>query len=109
MTDFMHDWKTSISLFTPKKSSSVRSWCHPPPSVLKLNFEGSSFGNPGPSGFGCVVRDSDGKIVMTVAGPIGVADSTKAEAMGLLMGLREIRDLHSCDSLVEGDTVVVVS
>lgn len=37
-----------------------------------------------------------------------MVDSTKAEVMGLLMGLREVRDLHMYVTLVEGDSSVVV-
>lgn len=33
-----------------------------------------------------------------------LADSTKAEVMGLLIGLREARDLNLSVSLVEGDS-----
>lgn len=65
-------------------------------------------GNLGLSGFGCVIRDSIGEIVRVVAGPIKVADFTMAEVMGLLMGLREIRDLNLKVPLVEGDSSVVV-
>ena len=34
-------------------------------SFLKLNVDGSSFGNPGPSGGGFIVRDASGDIVLT--------------------------------------------
>ncbi|XP_028242349.1 uncharacterized protein LOC114420733 [Glycine soja] len=33
-------------------------WKPPPPTVLKLKTDGSSLGNPGQSGFGGVIRDS---------------------------------------------------
>lgn len=82
--------------------------CSPPLGVLKLNFDGFSLGNPGLRGFGCVTWDSQEEIVRIIVGPIGVADSTKAKVMGLLMGLQEVCDLHMYAILVEGDSSVVV-
>lgn len=108
LADFVRDWKTSISVNAPQQSISFGWWSPPPPGVLKLNFDGSSLGNPGPSGFGCVIRDSMGEIVRVVAGSIGTADSTKVELMGLLMGLREVRNLQLHVPLIEGDSSVVV-
>lgn len=54
------------------------------------------------------IRDSQGEIVRILVGPIGIADSTKAEVMGLLLGLRAARDMHLKGFLVEGDSLVVV-
>lgn len=83
-------------------------WIPSPLGVFKLNFDGSSLGNLGPSGFGCVIQDSQGEIIRIIAGRIGFVDSTKAEVLGLLMGLREIHNLNLHGSLVEGDSKVVV-
>lgn len=60
---------------------------------LKLNFDGSSRGNPDPCGFGGVIRDFLGRIIHIVARPIAHGNSTEAEVMGLLMGLREIKKI----------------
>lgn len=65
-------------------------------------------GNPGLSGYGCIIHDSKCEIIRIVAGPIGITDSTKAEVMGLLLGLREIRDSKLKVPFVEGDSLVVV-
>lgn len=108
LVDFVQDWKTCISVNASKQIISINCWSAPPTGVLKLNFNGSSLGNPGPSGFGCVIRDSHGDINRIVTGTIGIVDSTKAELMGLLMGLREIRDLHLSVLVIKGDSSVVV-
>jgi len=78
------------------------------PRSLKLNFDGSSEGNLGLAGFGCVVRDCHGSIVCVIAGSIGSCDSTKAESMELLMGLRELKNLKFSKVSVEGDSLVVI-
>lgn len=51
------------------------------PGFLKLNFDGSSRGNPGLSGFGCVIRDHQGDNFCVIAGPLGHGDSIKAEVL----------------------------
>lgn len=51
-----------------------------------------------------------GKVIRVVAGPISEGDSTKAQAIELLMGLHELKKLGgSNNALVEGDSKVVVS
>lgn len=76
--------------------------------LCKLNFDGSSKGNLKPSGFGCVIHDAQWALIKIVVGPIGLADSTKAEVMGLLWGLREVCSLNLSHALVEGDSAMVV-
>lgn len=78
-------------------------------SHLKLNFDGSAKGNPGPASFGCIIWDGNGQIVLTICGPLGEGDSTKVELLSLLYGLREIRKLRRTGCLVEGDSKVWVS
>ncbi|KAG9441971.1 hypothetical protein H6P81_017825 [Aristolochia fimbriata] len=53
-------------------------WRPPPSGCIKLNFDGSSQGNPGPAGFGGVFRDHEGNILLTYAGPLGHEDSTSS-------------------------------
>ncbi len=56
---------------------------------LVVEADGGSRGNPGPAGFGAVVRDgATGEVLAEVAEPIGVATNNVAEYRGLLAGLR---------------------
>lgn len=71
LLDFRRDWKTYILMRILKKNIIINCWSPPPSRTLKLNFDGSSLGNPGSSGFGGAIRDSNGDIVRVVAGPIG--------------------------------------
>lgn len=76
---------------------------------MELNFDGSSMGNPGPTGFGCIVRDDFSNIVLVLSGPLGWCDCTKAEMLGLLEELCGLKCLGIQCWLLEGDSKVVVS
>lgn len=44
-----------------------------------MNFDGVSFGNPGPMAYECVMRDSQSHILWVKGASIGSCDSTHAE------------------------------
>ncbi|MUL43559.1 bifunctional RNase H/acid phosphatase [Streptomonospora sp. PA3] len=55
---------------------------------LVIEADGGSRGNPGPAGFGAVVRDAaTGEVLAEVAEPIGTATNNVAEYRGLIAGL----------------------
>ncbi|QBI54759.1 bifunctional RNase H/acid phosphatase [Streptomonospora litoralis] len=55
---------------------------------LVIEADGGSRGNPGPAGFGAVVRDaSTGELLAEVAEALGVATNNVAEYRGLIAGL----------------------
>ncbi|GAA2144832.1 bifunctional RNase H/acid phosphatase [Kitasatospora kazusensis] len=59
-----------------------------------VEADGGSRGNPGPAGYGAVVRDSDtGQIIAETAEFIGHATNNVAEYKGLIAGLRAAREL----------------
>lgn len=39
---------------------------------VRLNFDGFSFENPGPTGYGCVARDSHGEVLFALCGSLGI-------------------------------------
>lgn len=53
-----------------------------------LNVDGSCLGNPGPTGFGGLVRTLEGGWLFGFCGHIGFSDVLKAELSGILFGLR---------------------
>lgn len=56
---------------------------------LIVETDGGSRGNPGPAGYGAVVRDADtGEVLAEVSESIGVASNNVAEYSGLIAGLR---------------------
>ncbi|CAA0815416.1 Unknown protein [Striga hermonthica] len=52
-----------------------------------LHTDGSSMGNPGPSGFGVVLHTHEGVWIEGISGNIGIADNTLAEVIAILEGL----------------------
>lgn len=75
--------------------------------VLKLNFDRSSKCSPGPKGFDCIVRNSISN-VKVLCGPFEISNSIKAQAMALLMSLRELRSTGAQGYIMEGDLAIVI-
>lgn len=57
-------------------------WLVPPLKWIKINFDGATKGNPGPTGCGGVTRDSNGICISVVALPLGIQTNHIAEAIG---------------------------
>lgn len=109
LSDFIRDWRTVILCSSsPSQNQVIFQWKPPPNGILKLNFDGASKGNPGPTGFGCVIRDHRGSILKVVCGPLNVCNSIRAETIGLLFGLRELRKMGILGCIIEGDSEVVI-
>ncbi|GAB2474613.1 bifunctional RNase H/acid phosphatase [Xylanimonas ulmi] len=60
---------------------------------LVVEADGGSRGNPGPAGYGALVRGVDGAVLAERAGYLGVATNNVAEYTGLLEGLRAAREV----------------
>ncbi|AQZ60181.1 FIG006762: Phosphoglycerate mutase family [[Actinomadura] parvosata subsp. kistnae] len=59
-----------------------------------IEADGGSRGNPGPAGYGAVVKDaSDGQVLAEAAEAIGVTTNNVAEYRGLIAGLRAVLDV----------------
>ncbi|MEV0821076.1 bifunctional RNase H/acid phosphatase [Nonomuraea rubra] len=59
-----------------------------------IEADGGSRGNPGPAGYGAVVKDAtDGQVLAEAAEAIGVTTNNVAEYRGLIAGLRAVLDL----------------
>ncbi|XP_020524394.1 uncharacterized protein LOC110007475 [Amborella trichopoda] len=81
----------------------------PPLGCLKINFDGSSMGNPGPAGIGGVIHDCYGNIVLSFIGPIGLATSNFTEMSALLRGLKIFLKWNlGSTCLIEGDSLNVI-
>ena len=75
-----------------------------------IEADGGSRGNPGPAGFGAVVRDADtGQVLREVAAGIGVASNNVAEYRGLIAGLQAALELGADDVEVRMDSLLVVN
>lgn len=68
---------------------------------LLVEADGGSRGNPGPAGYGALVRDAvTGAVLAERAGPLGVATNNVAEYTALVAGLEAAREIDP-DALVE--------
>ena len=66
-----------------------------------IEADGGSRGNPGPAGFGALIRDADtGEVIAEAAESIGHATNNVAEYRGLIAGL-ELYQEHTPDALLE--------
>jgi len=76
---------------------------------LLVEADGGSRGNPGPAGYGSVVRDADsGEVLVERAASIGRATNNVAEYQGLIAGLRAAADLDPASVEVRMDSKLVV-
>ncbi|PWA72247.1 ribonuclease h protein [Artemisia annua] len=80
-------------------------WTFPGDKYLKLNTDGSSKGNPGPSSFGGVLRDGKGRWVCGYMGKMVGRSYTalEAEVWSIYNGLCLIKEKNLSNVLIETD------
>ncbi|XP_042518589.1 ABC transporter C family member 3-like [Macadamia integrifolia] len=83
-------------------------WCKPPINWIKLNFDGSSLGNPGHAGAGGIFRDHLGKVICSYKKYMGVTGVLEAEVEGLMEGLMRAKDMDIQHLWIESDSRAVV-
>ncbi|WP_406105270.1 bifunctional RNase H/acid phosphatase [Micromonospora globbae] len=77
--------------------------------VVLVEADGGSRGNPGPAGYGAVVRDADtGEVLAERSGSIGVTTNNVAEYRGLIAGLEAAADLGATEVEARMDSKLVV-
>ncbi|KAF7815070.1 Ribonuclease H protein [Senna tora] len=62
-------------------------WKAPTPGTFKINVDGSSRGNPGKSGVGGLIRDSNGTMMVGFSVSFGFNDILYAELFAIKYGL----------------------
>jgi hypothetical protein len=105
----LHNTPLSLNPHHSSISLSPSTWHCPPPGFCKLNFDGASKGNPGPAGFGAVLRDSTGQIKYLLAGHLGHDSNNSTELWGLIRGIQLASDLNMTHLIIEGDSKVIIS
>ncbi|KAL5706924.1 hypothetical protein ACHQM5_025030 [Ranunculus cassubicifolius] len=68
-------------------------WGLPPVGWAKINTDGASNGNPGPSGWGAVIRDDKGELLATGIGGLGIETSYVAECVAIVNGLMKAEEM----------------
>jgi hypothetical protein len=86
-----------------------RNWKSSPVGSLKLNFDRVSKGNPGMTGMGGVIRDSDGNIIWLYVGSLGNSTNNATEFGALEIGLEILRHERMTNAIVEGDSTLVIN
>ncbi|MEU5914311.1 bifunctional RNase H/acid phosphatase [Micromonospora sp. NPDC047527] len=79
------------------------------PRVVVVEADGGSRGNPGPAGYGAVVRDSEtGEVLAERGESLGTATNNVAEYQGLIAGLTAAAELGAGEVDVRMDSKLVV-
>ena len=74
-----------------------------------VEADGGARGNPGPAGYGAVVREaSTGEVLAERAAALGVATNNVAEYSGLIAGLQAAADIGAVEVEVRMDSKLVV-
>ncbi|MEU4717528.1 bifunctional RNase H/acid phosphatase [Micromonospora purpureochromogenes] len=77
--------------------------------VVVVEADGGSRGNPGPAGYGAVVRDPDsGEVLLERSEAIGVSTNNVAEYRGLIAGLEAAAELGAAEVEARMDSKLVV-
>ncbi len=95
--------KETKPLHSSKESDSP---IHPP--TYSLYTDGASRGNPGESGAGIVLKDSEGKTVKKIRKYLGVGTNNQAEYNALLLGLNLAKKTGAKKLNVHLDSELVV-
>ncbi|MFJ6168741.1 bifunctional RNase H/acid phosphatase [Micromonospora orduensis] len=79
------------------------------PRVVVVEADGGSRGNPGPAGYGAVVRDPEtGEVLAERSKSLGTATNNVAEYQGLIAGLTAAAELGAAEVDVRMDSKLVV-
>ncbi|MET7392658.1 histidine phosphatase family protein [Dactylosporangium sp. NPDC005572] len=75
---------------------------------VTVEADGGSRGNPGPAGYGAVVRAETGEVLAERLGALGVTTNNVAEYTGLIEGLKAALELGADEVEVRMDSKLVV-
>ena len=76
----------------------------PDPVGFLVQIDGSSLGNPGPSGIGVRIVGEDGTVLKEISRSIGIRTNNQAEYEGLLCALQECRGLGNQRVVIRTDS-----
>ncbi|GLJ36534.1 hypothetical protein SUGI_0734070 [Cryptomeria japonica] len=84
-------------------------WKTPPEGWAKLNFDGTSKGNPGIEGFGALLRGDSREVISVVYGSLGEAMNNEAELRAMEAGLAICVDRGVSKIILEGDSQLIIN
>jgi len=89
--------------------ASLGRWEPLDPNSFKLKFDGASKGNPGPAGYGSVIRNNEGRILGVQWRNIGINTNNITELEGLIMGVQWVIQKGWKPLIIEGDSKLIIT
>jgi ribonuclease HI len=74
----------------------------------KVNFDGTSKGNLGHSGYGEIIRNNLGQIHSLIAENLGCDTNNSTEIWGLITGVKMALDQNLTYLIIEGDSKIII-
>lgn len=103
----LRQWQAANTLVKVQNSNiaiSTLKWKRPPGNWWKCNVDASTASNPPHCGYGCIIRDSQGKFVAALNGVyIGCNDPKLAKAYGVREALSWLKKKQAENVIVEID------
>jgi len=96
------DWKLRDS------NEEVREWIQNQKRP-SLHFDGASKNNPGQAGAGGVIKDHQGKTIVTYEWGLGTMSTNRAEAYSLLLGTSIVKKPGLQNPLIMGDSAIIIA
>jgi hypothetical protein len=103
MGSIISQWNVITELNAAKLDVPLPRWT-PPIVGFKQHFDGSTRGNPGPSGIGDVVQDLEGSVMLSFKGPLSIADSSFTELWAMIECVNFAVSHDLVHLMVEGDS-----
>ena len=100
-------WKIDTS--STSLSRKQTRWRPPDEGYWKLNFDGASRGNPGPSGSGACIRNLDGDVVAITVSPLPINTNNMVVAQALFASLILAKQGNFWLLHIEGDSSVIIN
>jgi ribonuclease HI len=72
--------------------------------LLQIETDGASKGNPGHSGIGVVIKDESGAVLAKIAKYIGVTTNNVAEYQALITGIKEAKERGATEIIARTDS-----
>ena len=110
--DYLREYTDAQDQLTVLDSIHVpvqQTWQPPPGSLFKLNFDGACFDDGAASGYGAVIRNEKGEVMVAIAVRGGaVRDSEEVEVMACNKVLEFAVDAGFTEIILEGDNAMVL-
>ncbi|KAE8708232.1 hypothetical protein F3Y22_tig00110348pilonHSYRG00168 [Hibiscus syriacus] len=102
-------WYRPIPCLVTPSFSTDSNWIKPPPSVVKVNIDGTCPRWLGSPAIGVIVRDSEGMVIVGCPKQVScLRDASMDEALAICCGLRFVMELVFSKVILESDSKNVV-